>query len=302
MRGYDKPLYILPFDHRGSFQKGLFGVTGTPTPAETAEIASYKRVIYDGFLASLEQGVPVEKGGILVDEQFGADIVRDATSRGIAVAMPTEKSGQDEFDFEYGEDFTKHIEDFDPTFVKVLVRYNPDADDGMNRRQTERLARLGRWLADNGRLYLFELLVPATDEQLASLGGDKSAYDEELRPKLMIRAIEELHEGGVDPDVWKIEGITSREDCKAVVDAARADGRDRVGCIVLGRGADEAKVLAWLRAAAGLEGYIGFAVGRTTFWDALVALKEGKVSREDATAQIAASYKKFVDLFEEAAS
>lgn len=298
MPGYTDPLYVLPFDHRGSFQKGLFGITGRPTPEQTDEIASYKQVIFEGFLKALEMGVPRDKAGVLVDEQFGAAVARDAKQRGIALAMPVEKSGQDEFDFEYGEEFGKHIEDFDPTFSKVLVRYNPDADADMNRRQSERLARLGDWLHDNDRLYLFELLVPATEDQLASVDGDAARYDDELRPKLMIRAIQDLHERGVDPDVWKIEGVTSREDFAAVVEAARADGRDRVGCIVLGRGADEAKVTQWLEAAAGVPGYIGFAVGRTTFWDALKALKAGEIDREEAARQVAENYKKFVDLFE----
>lgn len=297
MLGYDRPLYILPFDHRGSFKKGLFGITGDPTPEETKEVASYKGVIYDGFKEALRLGVPKEAAGVLVDEQFGADVARDASREGINLAMPVEKSGQKEFDFEYGEDFGGHIIDFDPTFSKVLVRYNPSADAEMNRRQTERLARLSDWLHERDRLYLFELLVPATDDQLSSVDGDKDRYDDEVRPELMVGAVEELQRGGVEPDVWKIEGVIDRSDCERVVDAVQADGRDRVGCIVLGRGADEAKVVEWLEAAAGVPGYIGFAVGRTTFWDALVGLKEGKHSREDAVARIAESYRNWVDLF-----
>lgn len=297
MLGYDRPLYILPFDHRGSFKKGLFGITGEPSAEEAKEIASYKGVIYDGFREALGMGVPKEAAGVLVDEQFGADVARDARREGVNLAMPVEKSGQEEFDFEYGEDFGKHIESFDPTFSKVLVRYNPSADAEMNRRQTERLARLSDWLHERDRLYLFELLVPATEEQLQGVGGDKDRYDDEVRPELMVGAVSELHRGGVEPDVWKIEGVIDRADCERVVEAVRADGRDGVGCIVLGRGADETKVVEWLEAAAGVEGYIGFAVGRTTFWDALVGLKEGRHSRDDAVRQIAESYKRWVDLF-----
>ena len=124
-RGYDRPLYIQPFDHRGSFQTKMFGWQSPLSDAQTAEIAGAKRVIYDGFLAALARGVPKEKAGILVDEQFGAAILRDAASKNITTACPAEKSGQHEFDFEYGEDFARHIEAFDPTFCKVLVRYNP---------------------------------------------------------------------------------------------------------------------------------------------------------------------------------
>jgi myo-inositol catabolism protein IolC len=120
--GYNKPLYILPFDHRGSFQTGMFGWEGTLSPDQTAQIAAAKRVIYDGFKAAVAGGVAEERAGILVDEQFGAAILQDAVQDGYVTAVPAEKSGQDEFDFEYGEDFARHIETFNPTFCKVLVR------------------------------------------------------------------------------------------------------------------------------------------------------------------------------------
>src|SRR3981081_3361646 len=139
--GYDKPLYIQPFDHRGSFQTKMFGWKGTLTEEQTAQIAAAKQVIYDGFKAAIAVGIPKEKAGILVDEQFGAAILRDAKAHGYITACPAEKSGQDEFDFEYGEEFAKHIEAFDPTFSKVLVRYNPEADETLNRQQSARLKR-----------------------------------------------------------------------------------------------------------------------------------------------------------------
>jgi 5-dehydro-2-deoxygluconokinase len=113
--GYDRPLYILPFDHRGSFQTKLFGWKPPLSEAQTAEIASAKQIIYDGFQAALAAGVHREKAGILVDEQFGAAILRNAAAGGVVSASPAEKSGQDEFDFEYGEDFARHVEAFDPT-------------------------------------------------------------------------------------------------------------------------------------------------------------------------------------------
>src|SRR4249920_1924988 len=134
-RGYDRPLYIQPFDHRGSFQTKMFGWQSPLSDAQTAEIAGAKQVIYDGFLAALAGGVPAEKSGILVDEQFGAAVLRAAAAKGVVTACPAEKSGQDEFDFEYGEDFGRHIEAFQPTFCKVLVRYNPEGNADLNARQ-----------------------------------------------------------------------------------------------------------------------------------------------------------------------
>jgi 5-dehydro-2-deoxygluconokinase len=278
-RGYDRPLFLLPFDHRGSFQTKLFGWKAPLIEAQIAEIAAAKRVIYDAFKSAVAAGVPKDKAGILVDEQFGAAILRDAKAEGILSACPAEKSGQEEFEFEYGEDFARHIEAFDPTFCKVLVRYNSEGDRALNQRQAARLKRLSDYLAaENRSRFLFELLVPAEKAQLDRLKGDKKAYDLELRPRLMVEAIRELQEAGVDPDLWKVEGLDRREDCQAIVAAARAGGRDQVGCIILGRGEDDRKVGEWLAIAAKVPGFIGFAVGRTNFWDPLVAWRAKKAT------------------------
>jgi 5-dehydro-2-deoxygluconokinase len=301
--GFVKPLYILPFDHRGSFQKKLFGWEGALTSEQTAEIADAKQVTYEGFKAALAAGVPKEKAGILVDEQFGAAILRDAAGHGYTTACPSEKSGQDEFDFEYGDEFAKHVESCNPTFCKVLVRYNPGGDQVLNRRQSARLKRLSEYLHSNNRSrFMFELLVPAEKAQIDKLQGDKKAYDLELRPQLMVQAIEQLQDAQVEPDVWKIEGLDRREDCEKVVGAARRNGRNEVGCIILGRGEDDKKVRDWLAIAAGVPGFIGFAVGRTVFWDPLVNWRAKKISREDAIREIARRYREFVDIFEKASA
>jgi myo-inositol catabolism protein IolC len=298
-RGYDRPLYILPFDHRGSFQTKMFGWQSPLSDAQTAEIAGAKRVIYDGFLAALAGGVPRDKAGILVDEQFGAAILRDAESGNIVTACPLEKSGQAEFDFEYGEDFASHIEAFDPTFAKVLVRYNPDGDRALNKRQAARLKRLSDLLAARSRSrFMFELLVPPEKMPLDRLKGNSETYDLELRPRLMVEAIQELQDSGVDPDLWKVEGLARREDCERVVAAARAGGRHNVGCIVLGRGQDDRKVRQWLGIAAAVPGFVGFAIGRTVFWDPPVAWRSKRATRDQTVDEIARRYRQFVDLFE----
>jgi myo-inositol catabolism protein IolC len=297
--GYDQPLYILPFDHRSSFELKMFGWGEDLTSEQTAEIAAVKQVIYDGFKAAVEAGVPKERAGILVDEQFGAAILRDAAARGYTFASPVEKSGQEEFDFEYGDDFAKHIEAFNPTFCKVLVRYNPEGDQALNRRQAARLKRLSEYLhTESPSLFMFELLVPAEKAQLDQVNGDKKKYDLELRPRLMVRAIYELQDAGVEPDVWKIEGLDRREDCEKIVAAARRGDRNKVSCILLGRGEDDEKAREWLATAAGVPGFIGFAVGRTIFWNPLVDLRAKKITREGAVAEIARRYRKFVDIFE----
>lgn len=299
VRGYDQPLYVLPFDHRGSFETGMFGWKGTLDADQTAQIAAAKQVIYDGFQMAVAAGVAKEKAGILVDEQFGAAILHDAAMQGFHSACPAEKSGQEEFDFEYGDHFREHIEAFHPTFLKVLVRYNPAGDAALNKMQAERLKRLSDYLhTANRSLFMFELLVPAEKDQLAQVKGDKKAYDLQLRPGLMLGAIQELQDAGVEPDVWKIEGLDRAEDCEKIVAVARRDGRENVGCIILGRGEDDAKVEEWLATAAAIPGFIGFAVGRTDFWDPLVAYRDKKSTREEAVEEIARRYRHFVDVFE----
>ncbi len=295
--GYDGPLYILAFDHRVSFQRKFFGISREPNQEETAWIADAKGVIFEGASRALDEGVPREAAGVLVDEQFGAEIARRAKADGLTFAMPVEKSGQDEFDFQFGELFGEHIEDFDPTFAKVLVRYNPQGDEEMNLRQTARLRRLGEWLHERGRKYLFELLVPAEPHQLEAVGGDEVRYDVEVRPELMRRAVTELQDAGMEPDIWKIEGIHRREDCEAISQTVRRDGRDGVACVVLGRGADDDAVDHWLRVASGVAGYIGFAIGRSIWWDALKGFVDGTIEREEASKQIAANYKRFIDVY-----
>ena len=297
--GYDGRLYILAFDHRGSFQKKMFGIEGDPSPEQTDTISDAKRLIFEGMQLASKAGADESALGVLVDEQFGGDIPREAKAAGMKLAMPVEKSGQDMFDFEYGDDFPAHIETFDPHFSKVLVRYNPDGDAEGNRTQLEKLKRLSDWLHDNGRKFLFELLVPAEPAQLESVGGDSDRYDVELRPDLMRRAIAEIQDAGIEVDIWKIEGVEERSECEMLVEQARSGGRDGVTCVLLGRGANDEKVDHWLTQAAPVDGFIGFAIGRSIWWDALKAFLDGSLPREEAARRIADNYLRFVKVYED---
>ncbi len=296
--GYDGRLYVLAFDHRGSFQKKWFGIEGDPTAEETARVADGKQLIFEGLLVASGEGADEGAIGALVDEQFGGDIPSTARERRLKLAMPVEKSGQDTFDFEYGNRFGEHIERFDPDFSKVLVRYNPDGDRETNRQQLERLRRLSEWLHEHGRKFLFELLVPAEDQQLESVGGDSDRYDSELRPELMRRAIGEIQDAGVEVDIWKIEGVDERADCESIVAQTRAGGRDGVVCVVLGRGADDDKVDHWLEQAAPVDGFVGFAIGRSIWGDALRGYLDGSLERSQAAEQIGGNYLRFIEVYE----
>ena len=296
--GYDKALYVLPFDHRQSYVKDMFHFKPPLTEPQRDQVIDSKQLIYEGFRQALTEGVPFDAAGILVDEQFGAAILRDARQRGCVTALSVERSGTDEFEFEYGADFASHIEAFDPTFAKVLVRYNPEGDPALNLRQLGRLKQLSEYCRRSQRKFMFELLVPATDDQLARAGGDKDAFDRQARPLLMQQTLHALQDTGIEPDVWKVEGLDSHAHGERLVQIARRGGRDQVGCIVLGRGADEARVRAWLTVAGGVPGFIGFAVGRTSFWDAVSGCRARTLTRAEAATQIAARLREWVDVFE----
>ena len=301
--GYDKDLFILPFDHRSSFEAGLLGIRGRQAdPGEVEKLTAYKRVIYEGFLQALDQGVPVETAAILVDQKYGEELLADARGRGITTCTSVEKSGQPEFDFEYGDDFGRRLRDASPTFAKVLVRYNPGGDSSANETQRQRLKVLSDHAHAADYKFMFELLVPATEGQLESVGQNGHAYDLKVRPQLTVRAIEELQEAGIEPDVWKLEGMDDRDSAGNVVAQARARGRDKVGIIVLGRGEDEKRVHDWLAIGAQTEGVIGFAVGRTVFWQPLMDFKDGSITRAEAVERIAGTYRRLYQVFVSARS
>jgi myo-inositol catabolism protein IolC len=295
--GYDRPLFLLPFDHRHSYVAEMFGFKEPLSASQRASVIDSKQVIYEGFRQAVESDVPVAHAGILVDEEFGAKVLRDAAKHSYITALSVEKSGSDEFEFEYGDAFEEHIEAFSPTFAKVLVRYNPEDDAVLNRRQSARLRLLSEYCHRAGPRLMFELLVPASKRQLATVSDDKAAYDLRLRPALVAAAMRELQDAGVEPDIWKIEGLDRREDCEAVVDVARRSGRSHVSCIVLGRGANEDAVLAWLRTAASVPGFIGFAVGRTSFWDAIADYEKKGLARRVAANRIAERFAEWTAIF-----
>src|SRR5438270_694480 len=190
--GYDGKLFILAFDHRGSFQKKMFGIQGDPDAEQTRTISDAKHLIFEG-------------------------------------------------------------------------------------------------------------LVPGTPEQLESVGGDTERYDSELRPELMRRTIAEIQDAGVEVDIWKIEGVDERSDCEMLAEQTRSGpGREGVVCVVLGRGASQAKVEHWLREAAPVDGFVGFAIGRSIWWDALKGMLDGSLPREDAAREIADKYLHFIQVYEAA--
>jgi myo-inositol catabolism protein IolC len=284
----DDRLYVLAFDHRRSLMTSFFGVEGTPSAEDVDRARLAKHVIWEGLLRAIDDGVPRAAAAALVDAHYGADVIGAAAARAIRVGVPVEASGRRELAFEH-DDWRQRLDRLDPTWAKVLVRYRADGDHEMNARQRRLLADLHAYCLETGRGLMLELLVPP------ERGEDAGAFDVELRPALMVRAIEEIRRDGIAPSLWKLEGLTRRADCELVARAAEAP------CLVLGRGEDRAAVDAWLRAAARVPGYAGFAIGRSIWWEALRGFFDDEATRADAVSAIAAEYVRCVGVYDDAA-
>ncbi|HYF05740.1 MAG TPA: DUF2090 domain-containing protein [Patescibacteria group bacterium] len=297
MLGYTHPLFVLPFDHKTGLYKMLYGTMDEPTPEQKEEIKRLKRIIFQGFERAVELGVPKIHAGILADETYSKEILKEAKAKGYIAAVNTEKSGQKELEFEFGEQWKEHIDTLDLPIVKVLVRYNPGEEAEMNKRQLQKLEQLSSYARHAGRKFMIEPLIPPTDEQLTSVGGDKHRYDTELRPGLTVEMIRSMQNAGVEADIWKIEGLNKREEYEAVVTQAclPVESRGEVGVIVLGRGESKEKVFEWIDAAKGISSnIIGFAVGRTAWKDAVLAYRGGKKTEAEAATEIGQN---FFDLY-----
>ena len=283
-RGYDRPLYILPLDY-------------ALQDAQTADKTIAGKVIYDGLQMALAAGAPPENAGIIFETTLDATILRDAVTRGLVTTLALHRSRQEEFSFE--KHFERSLPSFHPTFYKATVRYNPTGDRAANQKRAVELSRLSALLAAQGRgRLMLELLVPPVPGQLEELSGNKAAYDLALRPHLMIEAVRELQDAGVDPDVWVVDGMERREDYESLVMMARAGARNQVTCVINGGSESHHHVRASLEAASEVPGIIGFALGQADFSDPLMAWRMHKATRDQAVAVIAARYLEFVDLCE----
>jgi 5-dehydro-2-deoxygluconokinase len=117
----------------------------------------------------------------------------------------------------------------------------------------------------------------------------------------MRQSIENIQNFGIEVDIWKIEGVDTREDAEMLSEQTRkGEGRENVKSVLLGRGASDDKVDHWLQQAAGVDGFIGFAIGRSIWWDALKGFLGGDLERRAAAEQIADNYQRFIKVYDDA--
>jgi 5-dehydro-2-deoxygluconokinase len=288
-------LFILAFDHKEHFEQLVCRDPAQPTDAEMMKIREAKALVHAAVRQTISGGLDRSRAGILIDERYGAELARAAAADGLAFAMPVERPDQQEFDFLH-QDWQAHIDWFDPTFAKAILWYNVEADADLNRRQLQRMRTLVSWLRGHDRQLMLEVVVPPTPRQLEQLGDDRGRFDRQLRPALMVAALEEIQRAGIEPDLWKLEGVDRRQDCERIGAQARAGG-EGVGCLVLGRGEDEQAVAHWLACAGGVPGFRGFAVGRTIWFEPVRAWLAGRVEGADAVGAVARNYRRMIDAF-----
>lgn len=258
--GYTKQIFILAFDHRATLEKAGF-----------TNIPELKEIIYEGFKKSLET---VQNGAILVDEEYGDAILKDAKAKGITILIPVEKAGQDNFIFEYGEDFTSHIEKYNPDFAKVVIKIPAGTTDLTK----NNLKKLSDWCHSRSLKFMLELVS----------GGNIN---------LILKTIVEYQDCGIEPDVWKVEGMDNELDYQSIVSEVRKNGRDNVSVVILGGGEDKELVEKWINLASKTQGIIGFAIGRTIFWEPLMKLKNNEITKEEAVEEISSNYINFYKIF-----
>lgn len=283
------PLFILAFDHRRSLVTGM--LDGDERRAAEV-LPGAKRLIWEAVLAA--EGHAARAGGragVLVDDRYGAEVVRAAKAAGVVTAVAIEVSGRDELALEHGDDTAAYLEAQQPDFAKVLVRYNPGGDAEANARQRATLAAASAAVAALGIDLLVELLVPPTAADLRDVGGDRDRYDVERRADLAVRAIADFRAAGVEASMWKLEAFEREEDAAAVAAQAAAP------CLVLGRNAPQARIEHWLAVAAATAGWAGFAVGRSIWWDAVAGWLYGALPPEEAIGRISAGYTRAVDVY-----
>lgn len=276
-------LFILPFDHRSSFLKDILNLSQKPNKKEREETKELKKIIFEGFFSIASKEKDKNKFGILVDEEYGEEILNKAGKEKFTICLPVEKSGKEELTLEYGKKFKEHVNKFNPDFVKVLIRYNP-LNLKTNKKQLEVLSEINE-LSKKYNIIL-ELLVPPTEKE-KSLKN----YDKEIRVERTIDAIKEIKKV-LKVNIWKLEGFEKKQ-WEKIINTIPKESK----IIFLGRGQDKKKVIRWLKAAAPFKEIIGFAIGRTIFLETLKKYHKGEISKEKAVKNISANFNNFVKLW-----
>ncbi len=280
-------LYILPFDHRSNFRK-FFG-------EDVEKIKDYKHLIYEGILWAIKHGAPKEAAAILVDEEYGSEILIEAKTAGLRRILTLEKSGTEELELEGDKKFVERLDKWSPEYGKVLIRYSPNDDGLKNSQLKDKLKMVSEACATRNIKFLLEVLIIKTE---ADSDVSVEAFEMHLRPELIRTTIREFYAEGIEPQIWKIEGIDDPIELSEVALAVQGGNRLDRGLVILGRDENKERVENWLRVGATVRGVVGFAVGRTIFKDPLLGHDNQETTRVETVAEIGGRYLEYVKIFE----
>ena len=260
---------VFAFDHRMQLE-----AIAKDVGVDDEKIGSFKELC----LKAAHQVAGGKAGyGILCDGRLGRDALYQAAGSGLWIGRPAEWPGSRPLTLEpdLGPDCGGLNEWPAEHVVKVLCFYHPDDDEAMRAEQEETVSRLFA-AARRNRL---EFLLEVIPSKVAPIDDETTA-----------RIIDRFYEIGVYPDWWKLEPLKSEEAWRQATDAVKRHDPYVRGIVVLGLEAPQSELEESFRLAAGFDLVKGFAVGRTIFAEAARNWLAGKVSDEEAVADMAARY------------
>jgi myo-inositol catabolism protein IolC len=285
-------LFILPCDHT-DILSAMWEASVQADSDRAAWITRVKGIVLDGLVEAVAAGASRDCVALLMDDEFGAPVLERAKAAGIARIVPMDSGEVGPFRLRYGDDFERHIYDTDPDVVSALISYNPESSEASA--QLRRFAPVAKWQSGSKRQFLLELQVLPADDIRSPDETDRWVAGQ--RPALIAQAMTDLTGLGVVPDIWKLQDCAREKDYDAIVAAARATGRSDVRLVVLGGGATSEHVDLMLSKVALVEGFEGFAVGRSVWAEPIRAFASGLIGAEEAARQIAESFLHFLRTF-----
>ena len=277
------PVYMLAVDHRWQWEDWCDNAG-----VEHARIPGVKTLAADAFLDACAQDARIAShGALLIDALYATPQVDRLMAVGATVGTPAEWPGAHPLRWQsepMGDALTGR-------FVKVLARHRPEFAASSVREQIDRLLDLQAWCRDHAQPLVLEVVVPRATEPEAE-------FEATGRAPIMAGYIRRAYAAGLVPDYWKLEGTTDAA-AATLVDRAIAE-HPSPRFLVLGKAAGMDLVERWFAAATSMTTAAGFAIGRTVYFEPATRWLCGELTRDAARAQMTATYRRLVDLWEAA--
>ena len=273
------PLQVLAFDHRTQFEDSC-----KQHNQPTSRITEFKSLVFEGFkkVATERPDLPL---ALLVDPQYGADILQDSAYAFYSVGAPIEQAGSYPVEWLCGEELHEHLLSRPSEwFIKVLWHYHTDLPAAEKERQLIQLKRLEEICQLLDRRLMLELILPA------HLSQDGNA---------MAAAIDEVYEAQITPFWWKIMALDTKMEWQHVT--AALDRHDsEAGIIVLGKNAPLETFPAWFKTLRSTPHTCGFAIGRSIFWKPWESFVSGSMAPDEIPSIIEKNYVAVLEMWEAA--